>query len=150
MIRIIGMVLKFCKLTYGIWRIFQVIKFNEIREQWLLDTEKLEEQKPYSFFSAKIFAVLKNGIPKHKYILSSYHCISVQRKQRMSTRYRGNIFGLARGVIFNGLQDEDGTNSEEDNTLPLVSAQTSAHLLLEDSERDAGKTGHFDNHYFKL
>lgn len=83
---------------------------------------------------------LKNGISKHKYILSSYHCISVQRKQRMSTRYRGNTSGLARGVeqFFNGLQDEDGTNSEE-NTLTLVSAQTSAHSLLEESERDAGK-----------
>jgi len=89
-----------------------------------LDTEKLEEQKPYLFFSVKIFALLKNGIYKHKYILSSYHCISVQRKQRMSTRYRGNIFGFARGVeqFFNGLHNEDWTNSEKENILTLVSA----------------------------
>lgn len=88
-----------------------------------LHTEKLKEQKIYSFFSIKIFAPLQNDLYKHKFILSSYHCISLQKRQRMSSRYKRNILGLARLVeqFFDALQDKDGTNHEEENTLPLIS-----------------------------
>lgn len=79
-------------------------------------------------------------------------CRKQKQNQRMSPRYRGDILGLARGAeqCFDGLQDEDGTKRDKENTLALVSEEIGAHPLLEDNERHAGKTDYFDNHYFKL
>lgn len=142
------------KLTSGMWGPFHIIRLNDVCEQMALDTGEMEEYKTNPFFSAKIFAPSQKVIHKQKYRLNSYHCTSLQEKNKTENGHQS----IAETCL--GLQGEEGSFCclQRIKDRMICEERTCSHLylhiliptLLGHSEGDAQKTCYFDYHYLEL